>query len=140
MTAQARKPAKPAAVKIRRPKPGSKAEAILTLATTTPAIPARIAEKINTSPQHVHQTLARYGIDANRLEEWKKHRADIIAGKAEAILTSIDAADIKAMPVGQRLMGFGILYDKERLERGQSTVNLAQLVAHVEDLQRSQAD
>jgi hypothetical protein len=140
MTAQAAKPTKPAAVKIRRPKPGSKAEAILTLAATTPATQARIAEKVNTTKQNVHQVLERYGIAANRLEDWKKHRADIIAGKAEAILSSIDDDAIKAMPAGQKLMGFGILYDKERLERGQSTVNLAQLVAHVEDLQRIEAE
>ena len=29
------------------------------------------------------------------------------------------------MPVGSRLTGFGILYDKERLERGQSTENIS---------------
>jgi hypothetical protein len=114
-------------VKIRRPKPGSKAEAILTLTATTPATPPIIAAKINTTLQNVHQVLERYGIEPNTLESYKQHRADILAGKQEAILSSIDTEAIKGMPVGQRIMSYGILYDKERLERGQSTENVHQV-------------
>ena len=124
MTAQARKPAKPAAVRIRRPKPGSKAEAILTLATTTPAIPVRIAEKLNTSPQNVYQVLERYGIEQNTLETYKKTRADIYAAAQLKILSAVGMDDLKvesARDVKDALTGLGILVDKERLERGQAT-------------------
>ena len=124
MTAQAKKPSKPAKVKIRRPKPGSKAEAILTLATTTPAIPVRIAEKLNTSPQNVYQVLERYGIEQNTLETYKKTRADIYAAAQLKILSAVGMDDLKvetARDVKDALTGLGILVDKERLERGQAT-------------------
>lgn len=35
----------------------------------------------------------------------------------ERILRTIDDEALKEMPVGQRVMSYGILYDKERLER-----------------------
>jgi hypothetical protein len=58
----------------------------------------------------------------------------------DKILNSVTDDDIKGMPVGQRIMSYGILYDKERLETGKSSVNIAQLVAHVEDLQRIESE
>jgi exopolyphosphatase/pppGpp-phosphohydrolase len=67
----------------------------------------------------------RYGIDLKHLESFKNNRADIFAGKQEQILASIDDVAIKCMPVAQRIISLGILYDKERLERGQSTANIA---------------
>jgi hypothetical protein len=143
MTAQAAKPTKtrkPAPVKIRRPRPGTKSEAILTLAATTPATPPEIANRLHIPNQTVHHALKRYGIEPNRLDSYKKHRADILAGMQDKILNSVTDDDIKGMPVGQRIMSYGILYDKERLETGKSSVNIAQLVAHVEDLQRIESE
>lgn len=111
-----------APVKIRRPRPGSKAEAILTLTTTTPATQTEIAESVNTSPQHVNQTLKRFGIEPNAVESFKQHRADILAGMQEKLLNSIEMVEIKsARDQKDSITGFGILYDKERLERGQAT-------------------
>ena len=105
---------------IRRPRPGTKSEAILTLTATTPASPAEIAETVNTSRQLVHQVMDRYGIIPNRSESYKEHRADILAGMQERILATVDEAAIKQASLMQRSAAFGILYDKERTERGLS--------------------
>ena len=113
---------------IRKPRKGSKSEAILTLTATTPATPPEIAETVNTSRQLVHQVLDRYGVEPNTIESFKKYRADILAGKQEIILRSIDEEAIKEMPVGQRVMSLGILYDKERIERGLSDDNTRPMV------------
>uniref|UniRef100_A0A6M3J291 Putative DNA binding, helix-turn-helix domain containing protein n=1 Tax=viral metagenome TaxID=1070528 RepID=A0A6M3J291_9ZZZZ len=59
------------------------------------------------------------------LEAWKKHKADILALKQREILKTLNLTELKKIPPGSRVVSFGILYDKERLERGQSTENLA---------------
>jgi hypothetical protein len=69
----------------------------------------------------VIKCLTKYGIDSVGLESYKQHRGDILAGVGERIIKSVTDEDIKKMPVGQRFMSYGILYDKERLERGQAT-------------------
>lgn len=135
MATKATRPVKP-----RRPRPGTRSEAILTLAATTPATPPQIADAVHCGRQLVHQVLQRYGIEANTLESFKEHRADILAGKQEAILNSIDTDAIKGMPVGQRIMSLGILYDKERLERGQSTANVASIHADIAALRGAETD
>ena len=115
-------------LKIRKPRRGSKANAILTLTTTTPATPTEIAESVDTSVSNVSHTLARYGIEPNTVESFKKHRAEIIAGMGEKILRNINIDTIKietAKEMQSALTGWGILYDKERLERGESTSNVS---------------
>lgn len=114
----------PAKVRIRQPRPGSKAEAILTLTATTPATPPQIAQHVNTSRQMVHQVLDRYGIEPNTLESYKNSRADIYAAAQLKILAAVDMGAINvetARDVRDAMTGLGILVDKERLERGQAT-------------------
>lgn len=104
-----------------KPQRGSKAEHILTLTTTTPATPTEIAESLDTSISNVSHTLKRYGITPNTVNSYKNHRAEIIAGIGEKILSQVKMTDIKidsAKSLQQALTGWGILYDKERLERG----------------------
>jgi predicted DNA-binding protein YlxM (UPF0122 family) len=113
---------------IKKPQSGTITEAILTLAATTPATPPEIAESVNTSRQMVHQVLERYGIEPNHAESFKEHRADILAGMQEKILRSIDLDEIKKSPFGTKIMATGILYDKERIERGLSDNNTRPMV------------
>ena len=121
MTAQARKPAKPAAVKIRRPRKGSKAEAILTLTATTPATATQIAHQVSSPKQYVYDVLERYGIEPNTLESFKNTRADTFAAIQAKIVESLSPDAIKAASVKDRTILLGTIYDKERLERGQAT-------------------
>lgn len=118
-------------VKIRKPRKGTKAEAILTLAATTTATPTEIADTVNTSRQMVHQTLERYGIEYNRTQSFKEHRADILAGLQDKILNSIDIEEIKKAPMGSKVLAACQLYDKERLERDLSTSNVASVHADI---------
>jgi hypothetical protein len=84
---------------IRQPRKGSKAEAILTLTATTPATPIEIAESIHTCPSHVTQTLQRYGVTPNRLDSYKKNRADIMAGMQLKILKYVNDESLKKASV-----------------------------------------
>jgi predicted DNA-binding protein YlxM (UPF0122 family) len=129
MTAQLNKP-----IKIRKPLKGSKAEAILTLAATTPATPMEIADTVNTSRQLVHQTLKRYGLDPNETKSYKEHRADILAGMQAKLLNNLDDERIKKAPLGTLVLAACQLYDKERLERDLSTSNTASVFADIAEL------
>lgn len=125
-------------VKVRKPRKGSKAEAILTLTTTTPATPSEIAESVNCSKPNVTQTLQRYGIEPNIAESFKDKRAQILVGLQEKIARKLNIDGIKittAKELQSAITGFGILFDKERLETGNSTENVNVLVAGLKDLQ-----
>ena len=122
-------------VKIRKPRSRT-VENILTLAITTPATPTEIAQSVNTTKQNVSQVLIRYGIDANSLQSFKENRADIFAGFQEKLLNSIDADDIKKAPVGSRVLALAQIYDKERLERGQTTNIQGVIHADIAEIRR----
>jgi hypothetical protein len=66
-----------------------------------------------------------YKIKRGRVEAYKANRGDILAGIQERIIHTLTDADIKKASMLQRVTAAGILYDKERLERGQSTSNQA---------------
>jgi transposase len=86
---------------------------------------SEIGKMIGRSKQAVHQRLQSY-IDAiDNLPAFKENRADIFAIHQQRLLNSLTDDDIKRMPPGSRLTGFGILYDKERLERSLSTENVS---------------
>lgn len=61
------------------------------------------------------------------LPEFKTHRADILAAQQARVLMALSDDDIKKASARDKAIVFGTLYDKERLERGQSTVNLASI-------------
>jgi hypothetical protein len=137
MTAESIKPKKQRMTKPRRqmPKPGSKTSAILTLTTTTPARPQEIAESVKCSKQLVSNVLQRYGIEPNTVDSYKNNRAEIFAGLQDKILKTVDIDDIKEASVLQRITSAGILYDKERLERGQTTQNIGALIGMIHQIQ-----
>ena len=50
-----------------------------------------------------------------------------MAGLQEKVLASITASDLEKASLRDKVISVGVLFDKERLERGQSTVNLASI-------------
>ena len=74
------------------------------------------------SRQGAWELCKRHGIQTRTdLQRFKDQRADLIAAKADQLLKSLTEDDIKKMPAASRVVSFGILTDKERLERGQAT-------------------
>ena len=120
-----------------KPKPKSKTKSILAMvAAAETATCPEIARACDTSNQHVHQVLARYGLTLANTENYKQNRSEILAGLQDKILQTIDDDAIKAAPLAARAATYGILFDKERLERGQATGNINVLVGYIQDLQR----
>ena len=100
--------------------PKNATKTIITLATNTDASAEEIAKTANVSTQAVYQTLERHGIRFKRLESYKNHRADILAGIQTKILKHIDEDRLKKASAFQLVGSLGLLYDKERIERGLS--------------------
>jgi len=126
--------------RLRKPRKGTKSEAILTLTTLTPATPVEIAESVNASRSLVCQVMKRYGIIPNQAESFKQHRADVLAGLQDKLLSSVSDEEIKKTPVGTRILGACQLYDKERLERDLSTANVASIHADIAALRKQDND
>ena len=57
-----------------------------------------------------------------------ENRADILAKLQCELLQGLDASKIKGASALQLITGAGILFDKERLERGQSTQNVESVI------------
>lgn len=58
---------------------------------------------------------------------FKAHRADLFAGQQVRLLSAITDKDIEKASLRDKVIAAGVLYDKERLERGQSTSNVSML-------------
>ena len=99
-----------------------------------------IGNLVGRTKQTVQERLKPIIDDIDCLELHKKHRADIIAIQSRKILKSLTDEDIQKAPAGQRVMMYGILYDKERLERGESTHNIASVHQDIESLRASKTD
>ena len=91
----------------------------------------QIADVFGVTRQAVHDRLRRLvKTDPDLLHAFKDQRADIFASLQTEILQSLD---IKKLPEQVKVTQAAILYDKERLERGQSTnnVNVHNLTADI---------
>jgi hypothetical protein len=69
----------------------------------------------------VSKVLKRYNIVKVEVDEYKQHKADILAGLQHKLAESITSEDIKKAPLGSKVLAIAQLIDKERLERGQAT-------------------
>ena len=86
---------------------------------------SEIGKILGCTKQNVELRLRPFKREIEALESFKEQKADVLAVYQLKLLNSLTEGDIKRMPPGSRLTGFGILYDKERLERDKSTENIA---------------
>ena len=84
-----------------------------------------IGNMLGRSKVTIFQRLKPFKKHIDNLEAIKKYKADTLAVYQSAILDSLTEADLKKASAYQKVGMYGILYDKERLERGQSTGNLS---------------
>lgn len=84
-----------------------------------------IANIVGCSKQNISERLQYFTSSINHLQAVKENRADTLTVVSDTILNSLTPAEIKKAPFGTKITAYGILYDKERLERGQSTENIS---------------
>lgn len=87
-----------------------------------------IADIEGVTKQAICKQIAHLIPDKSALDTYKQNRADILAGKQIELLQALTPDKIKEASALQLVTQFGILTDKERLERGQSTQNVETIV------------
>jgi len=94
----------------------------------------QIGQIVDCDQAYVSRVLKRYGVAQDKTDEFKQLRADILAGVQSKLIESIDTDDLSKVSLRDKVVCFGILNDKERLERGLSTQNfeLAMIVQIVD--------
>ena len=83
-----------------------------------------IADILKTSKQTIHRHLAKLLPDS-RTEVYKKYRADVLSHAQLRMLSEVTDAKLKKSSARDLVVSAAILYDKERLERDQSTANVS---------------
>jgi transcriptional regulator len=86
--------------------------------------PTEIAKRLECSIANITQRLKRYDERIGSVEAFKKHRAEVMAEKQKEVLGHLTEEKLKKANAKDLCIVYGTLYDKERLERGQSTTNV----------------
>jgi len=86
---------------------------------------AQIGKMAGISKQGVSQRLKASGLDPEAIGQFKKDKSLILHGKQKMLLDSLTPEEIKKMGGRDKVVSFGIIYDKTRLQDDQSTANLA---------------
>ena len=84
----------------------------------------QISVILGCSEANVHKRLKGFAPVQVKIDRYKRHRADLLTLTQATLHDSITPAVINEASLLQRTTALGILYDKERLERGQSTANV----------------
>jgi predicted transcriptional regulator len=85
---------------------------------------AEIAKLLGVSVPSISKLLKPHKQALASLDAYRARRADVMCLMGRELLYSLGPAEIKAMPPASRVTAAAILFDKERLERGQSTANV----------------
>jgi predicted DNA-binding protein YlxM (UPF0122 family) len=99
---------------------------------------SEIAAIEGVSPQAIHSSIKDL-LPTEETKTFQEHRADILAEIQRKLITCIDDKLAKSLVERRGLVDFGILFDKERLERGQSTQNLATIHADIAALKEARS-
>lgn len=97
--------------------------------------PTTIAEATGTTVRAAVDALKRYGFDKDSVEEYRKNKAEILDGIQAKLLQAAATKDLEGVPVQQLITSAAILYDKSRLETGQSTGNIAVIIKAADRLE-----
>lgn len=99
---------------------------MLELKTVNQLSYSEIAAIDGTTPQNIHSKIKNL-LPTEETKTYQEHRADILSNLQLKLLSNLDDDRLKKASAFQLVGAAGLLYDKERLERGQSTENIAQI-------------
>ena len=86
---------------------------------------SEIAKLANCSKQNVHERLQNIKYSPSSNDNFRKHRGDVLSFIQSRLLNTLDDSALQEMSPYQRIIAMGILFDKERLERGESSSNVS---------------
>lgn len=78
---------------------------------------SEIGKLVGCSPSNITYRFNSIDYTPKYLEVYRKKRADILAQKQRELLNSLTTEDIKKMAPRDKVLAYGVLYDKEQIER-----------------------
>jgi len=114
-----------------------KTKAIIALAKRKPELSQReLAKEIGVARNTVAKALANVSDYKEEIELFRKQRGDILDAKQALILDAINSKKVGEAKLRDLAVAAGILFDKNRLERGLSTNNITSWCAIVAESHR----
>ena len=86
---------------------------------------SEIGKIVGCSKQNISERLQPCIKDIDNLKSFKENKADILAIHQSRLLNNLTTEDIKKSSGYQKVGMFSVLHNQERLERGESTSNIA---------------
>lgn len=115
-----------------RPSNGTSALLRMKMAAITEKNPEWTQEKIAKAAGVATGTVKAYlkqcAEKKAEIEEFRGQRADLFAEKQKMLMRAITPAKIAKSGLKDAALALGIIYDKERLERGEATSNVAGII------------
>jgi transposase len=99
-----------------------------------------ISRELGIHQNTVADTLAKYGINKQELDTFVENRNSIVKSKQQMILDAITPDKMIKAGVKDLTVAYGIMLDKDRLESGESTSNIASWTAIVTAAHSKEAD
>ena len=114
-----------------------KTKAVIALAKRKPELSQReLAKETGYSRNFVAKALANVSDYKEEIELFRKQRGDILDDKQRLILAAIDSKKVGEAKLRDLAVSLGVLFDKNRLERGLSTNNITSWCAIVSESHR----
>ena len=114
-----------------------KTRAIIALAKRKPELSQReLAKELKVSRNTVSKALDKVSDYQGEIELFRKQRGDILDDKQRLILDAINSKKVGEAKLRDLAVAAGILFDKNRLERGLSTNNISSWCAIVSESHR----
>lgn len=85
----------------------------------------QVAKICGVSRQAISSLVKNHALDPEAVAHFRKHKGAIMDAMQARLIGSITDSDVARMPPRDRILAFGILYDKTRLEKGESTSNIS---------------
>lgn len=86
---------------------------------------AQIGKLLGCSHQNITRMVKCYGAELEGLDDFKANKGDFILAKQKQLLEGITAKKIDKMSGKDLAISFGVIFDKYRLETGESTANIS---------------
>jgi len=110
---------------------------IISLAKREPFMSRReIAKELKVSRNTVDKALGKVSDFKEKIDLFRKDRGDIVDDKQRLILAAIKSKKVSEAKLRDLAVAYGILFDKNRLERGLSTNNISSWCAIVSESHR----
>jgi hypothetical protein len=93
----------------------------------------QIGEMVGLARETVTRKIASYKEMKSKANDFAARRVDALVNVQRLCIDSITLDEIKSLKVPQRIWVMGVLYDKERLEKGKSTANIAINISSLTD-------